>query len=248
MQIHGDGPVQLLVVECNQRLELRAMAKLADNVTIADDAALADLINVSGHGRFVITLDPTERQAGHQPYQGTVPIEGHSIAAVIETYMKQSEQLDTRLWLAADTQVSRGMLLQRLPHVGGTTFKLSDEIHSELAEESWNRASIIGGTLKREELLSTSITTLFHRLFWEEELRVFEPQNVSFHCSCSRDRVGHMLKLLGEDEVMDAIASLGQLDINCDFCGKLYRFDAVDCAQLFLAPEVQVSSESGRRH
>jgi len=249
MQIHGDGAIQLLVVECNHQLQLRAMAKLAENVEIADNAMLSELINMRGKGRFVITLDPSNKLPGHQAYQGIVPIEGDSIAAVIENYMKQSQQLDTKLWLAADGQISRGMLLQRLPHFGGSEERINDDLNQlESAEEAWRRACLLGGTLKRDELISTSIATLFHRLFWEEELRVFEPQNVTFSCSCSREKVGNMLRMLGEKEVTEAIASLGKLDINCDFCGKPYYFDAVDCAQLFLSPEITISPVVDRTH
>jgi molecular chaperone Hsp33 len=243
MQIHGDGPIRLLVVECDHQLQLRAMAKLAENALIADNVSLSELINPHGHGRFVITLDPINKMPGHQPYQGVVPIEGNSIAAVIENYMKQSEQLDTKLWLAANDQVSRGMLLQRLPQLGGVAKSVEQS-----AEETWERACILGNTLKHEELLNTSATTLLHRLFWEEELRFFAPQNVSFYCSCSREKVGNMLKMLGEKEVTDAITSLGKLDINCDFCGKPYYFDAVDCAQLFLSPDVAINPEVDRKH
>jgi molecular chaperone Hsp33 len=252
MQIHGDGPIQLLVVECNHQLQLRAMAKLAENVAIADNTSLSELINAHGKGRFVITLDPINKQPGHQAYQGIVPIEGESIAAVIENYMKQSEQLDTKLWLASDSKISRGMLLQRLPTMGGTIEQNADPSDviskAESAQEAWRRACILGSTLSREELLSATIATLIQRLFWEEELRVFEPQNVTFSCSCSREKVGNMLKMLGEKEVTEAVTSLGKLDINCDFCGKPYYFDAVDCAQLFLSPEITINPEVDRTH
>jgi molecular chaperone Hsp33 len=248
MQIHGDGPIQLLVVECNHQLQLRAMAKIAEQTAIKENANLSDLININGHGRFVITLDPIDKLPGHQAYQGIVPIEGDSIAAVIENYMKQSEQLDTKLWLASDNQVSRGMLLQRLPSIGGTTNQ--DEVISkaEAAQETWRRASHLGSTLNRDELLNTDITALLHRLFWEESLRHFEPQKVTFYCSCSREKVGNMLKLLGKQEVTQAVESLGRLDINCDFCGKPYYFDAVDCAQLFLSPEMTINPDVDRTH
>ena len=141
--------------------------------------------------------------------------------------MMRSEQLDTKLWLAADDQVARGMLLQKLPKHGGTEASVEDET------EAWNRAVMLGGTLKDEELLSTDIQTLMTRLFWEETLRVFDPVFPAFHCNCTREKVGNMLKMLGREEVDAAVAELTNLSINCDFCGKLYSFDEVDCAQLF---------------
>jgi molecular chaperone Hsp33 len=229
MQIHGDGPVKLLVVECDADLRLRATAKLVDDAEIPDQASLGELLNQHGNGRFVITLDPNDKLPGQHPYQGIVPLDGDSVAVMIENYMMRSEQLDTKLWLAADEEIARGMLLQKLPKTGGSEAQVEDDI------EAWNRAVILGSTLKQEELLSTDINTLITRLFWEETLRVFDPLHPQFHCACSREKVGNMLKLLGKEEIDNAIVELHKLDVNCDFCGKLYSFDEVDCAQLFVA-------------
>jgi molecular chaperone Hsp33 len=232
MQVHGDGPVRLLVVECDAELRLRATAKLAPDTAIADGASLTELLNAHGKGRFVITLDPLEKMPGQQPYQGIVPLDGASMATVIENYMLRSEQLDTRLWLGANGDVARGLLLQKLPRHSGK----GDQTAQASAEEdleTWNRAVMLASTLKQDELLSTDIATLMNRLFWEETIRVFEPAHPRFHCSCTREKVGNMLKMLGRAEVDAALADLGQLGINCDFCGKHYDFDKVDCAQLF---------------
>lgn len=227
MQIHGDGPVRLLVVECDSDLRLRATAKLASDAVVEERESLTDLVNAHGHGRFVITLDPKEKLPGQQPYQGIVPLDGTSIAEVIENYMLRSEQLDTKLWLAADKNISRGLLLQKLPKEGGTSTLVHDDI------ESWNHVVMLSDTLRKEELLSTDINTLMRRLFWEETIRVFDPKHPTFHCTCSREKVGNMLKMLGRAEVDSALADLGKLSIDCDFCGQHYDFDAVDCAQLF---------------
>jgi molecular chaperone Hsp33 len=240
MQIHGDGPVRLLVVECDADLRIRATAKLAPDAEVADDATLTDLLNVNGKGRFVITLDPLEKMPGQQPYQGIVPLDGENVATVIENYMMRSEQLDTRLWLAADDKISRGMLLQKLPRHSGKADQTVQATEEEDLE-TWNRAVVLGSTLKQEELLSTDIETLLNRLFWEETIRVFDPQHPQFHCSCTREKVGNMLKMLGQPEVESALSDLGELGINCDFCGKHYSFDKVDCAQLFAA-DVPVES------
>ncbi len=240
MQIHGDGPVRLLVVECDADLRIRATAKLAPDAEVADDATLTDLLNVNRKGRFVITLDPLEKMPGQQPYQGIVPLDGESVATVIENYMMRSEQLDTRLWLAADDKVSRGLLLQKLPRHSGKDDQTKQATEEEDLE-TWHRAVMLGSTLKQEELLSTDIETLLNRLFWEETIRVFDPQHPHFHCSCTREKVGNMLKMLGQPEVEAALTDLGELGINCDFCGKHYSFDKVDCAQLF-ASDVPVES------
>jgi molecular chaperone Hsp33 len=229
MQIHGDGPLHLLVVECDAHLKMRATAKLAADAEIPDDATLSDLVNRSGNGRFAITLDPKEKLPGQQAYQGIVPLDGGSVAVVIENYMMRSEQLDTRLWLAADDQVSRGLLLQKLPGQGGAHAPLDE------AAEAWERTVMLASTLRPDELLSTDIATVMRRLFWEETIRIFDPMHPGFNCSCNRERVGNMLKMLGQEEVEAAIAELGHLAIDCDFCGQHYDFDKVDCVQLFAA-------------
>jgi molecular chaperone Hsp33 len=229
MQIHGDGPIRLLVVECDSTLQLRATAKLTPDAVIEDDAKLPQLVNVHGHGRFVITLDPKDKLPGQQAYQGIVPLDGDTIATVIENYMHRSEQLDTKLWLAADENVARGLLLQKLTPEGGIEAPVEDEA------EAWNRLVMLASTLRSEELLTTDIHTLMRRLFWEETIRVFEGQHPRFHCSCTREKVGNMLKMLGKPEIDSAVEDLGTLGINCDFCGKYYQFDKVDCAQLFAA-------------
>jgi len=244
MQMHGDGPVRLLVVECDSELHLRATAKLAENAEIDEAATLQQLVNAHGNGRFVITLDPRDKLPGQQPYQGIVPLDGDSVAVVIENYMLRSEQLDTRLWLAADSLVSRGLLLQKLPREGGSAVAAGDDA------DTWNHTVTLASTLRREEMLATDIDTLLHRLFWEQPIRVFEPRHPRFQCSCTREKVGNMLKMLGRTEVESALAELGELAIDCDFCGQHYAFDKVDCAQLFATenPGDATQPASGVRH
>jgi len=258
MQLHGDGPVRMLVVECLSDLSMRATAKLAEGAQIAEDATLADLVNAHGHGRFAITLDPKDKLPGQQAYQGIVPLaDAHgpfaTMSAVLEHYMHASEQLDTRLWLAADDHVVAGMLLQKLPSYGGvqevgeTGAALSG--HGRAQDlDTWDRACQLGATLKTEELLAETPETLLRRLFWEDlqaaGLRVFEPLTPHFNCSCSRDKVAGMLRSLGQTEIEDIVAERGNVEIHCDFCGQRYEFDPVDCAQLF-APHVATGAGTG---
>jgi molecular chaperone Hsp33 len=243
MQIHGDGPVQLLVAECDAALRLRATAKLREDAELSEQAGLQELVNANGEGRFAITLDPTDKQPGQQAYQGIVALEGESVATVIENYMMRSEQLDTRLWLAADDKVARGLLLQKLPDDGGKLSPLADG-------DVWNRTVTLASTLNQQELLSTDIMTLLQRLYWEETVRVFDPRHPTFHCGCSREKVGNMLKMLGREEIDSALADLGKLDINCDFCGQDYLFDPVDCMQLFSLESIAdaVQLPTSRQH
>lgn len=248
MQIHGDGPVRLLVVECDSELRLRATAKLNPDLPVADDAGLTALLNQHGKGRFIITLDPADKLPGQQPYQGIVPLDGDDVATVIEHYMLRSEQLDTKLWLAADDTVARGLLLQKLPYHGGKAQAVP--LTQDEALETWNRAVLLGSTLKQQELLDTTIDVLMQRLFWEETIRVFDPVHPAFHCSCTREKVGNMLKMLGREEIDGVLEELGTVAINCDFCGQHYEYDPVDCAQLFVvdAPAELLLPASEAKH
>lgn len=230
LQIQGDGPIALLVVECRSDLSLRATVKVREGHDVPTDGDMQSLLNPGGTGRFIVVLDPQHKVPGQQAYQGIVPLEGETVAEALQHYMKASEQLDTRLWLAADADHAAGMLIQRLPHHGGSdTTTLSEQA----ATETWDRATALATTLKRDELLTTEIDTLIHRLFWEETLVAFDPLPVRWHCPCTRERVANMLRSLGQAEVDDILAERGQVDVACDFCGKPYVFDAVDCAALF---------------
>ena len=241
LQIHGDGPVGLAVTEIQPDLAFRATASVTG--AVADDARLAALVNVHGGGRCAITLDPQDRLPGVQPYQGVVGLHGdqgeplQDIGAVLEHYMLQSEQLDTRLVLAADDQVAAGLLIQRLPVEGEGNLERAAREDRIGLDEAFNRIAILAGSLKREELLSLDVDTILRRLFWEEPLRRFEPlrgaDGPRFACRCSRERVARMLRGLGRAEVDSLIEERVTADVGCEFCGAHYRFDAVDVGELF---------------
>lgn len=235
LQIHGDGPVRLLVVECQPDFRLRATAKLRPDAVIAADAGLTALVNSHGAGRCAITLDPLDRLPGQQPYQGVVPLEGESIARALENYMRQSEQLDTRLWLAANERVSAGLLLQKLPQEGGQA-----GVGPTRDEDAWPRACMLAATLRADELLAVPADALVQRLFWEEQLGHAAPAAPQFACSCSRERIGRMLRSMGRTEVDGIVAERGSVEVTCDFCNARQVFDAVDIGQLFATGETQV--------
>lgn len=238
LQMHGDGPVKLAVVEVQRELSFRATATVHGDV--APDAGLEALLNLHGRGRCAITLDPAERRPGQQPYQGVVPLHGdrgeplQQLSQVLEHYMLQSAQLDTRLVLAADDRMAAGLLIQRLPAQGPT--QVSGERNEDQIgrNEDFNRIAHLAATLTREELLALDAGTLLRRLFWEERVRRFEPRRPQFTCSCGRERVAGMLRGLGPDEVDSIIAERGEVEVGCEFCGRQYRFDAIDAATLFI--------------
>jgi molecular chaperone Hsp33 len=167
-----------------------------------------------------------------------------NLSEVLEHYMLQSEQLDTRLVLAANEQVAAGLLIQRLPvegegNLGGR--RNEDEIG---LNEAYNRIAHLAATLTQEELLTLDADTVLRRLFWEEDVRRFEPLAPRFACTCSRERVAQMLRSLGADEVTDIVAEQGQVEIGCEFCGLKYRFDPVDARELFIPARDQPPGSS----
>lgn len=248
LQIFGDGPIKVAVAEVQPDFSLRATCTQVGEV--AEDASLSQLVNLHNQGRCAITLDPRDRLPGQQPYQGVVPLFGdqgeklENLSEVLEHYMLQSEQLDTVLVLAADDQVAAGLLIQRLPVEGeGNLAGQSDSVQREAAlgqSEDFSRIAILAKSLQREELLTLDAETILHRLFWEEPLARFEPMvdaaGPRFACTCSRERVGQMIRSLGVAEAESILAEQGQIEVGCEFCGAQYRFDPVDAAGLFTAP------------
>lgn len=235
LQLQGEGPIALLVVECTADLKIRATATLRDDHDIPADGTLQSLLNHNGEGRFVVVLDPNRADGTMQPYQGIVPLEGTTVAQALEHYMLSSEQLDTRLWLAADNQHCAGLLLQRLPDHGGNTADGSTDAPQN-PQATWNDVRHLLQTVKTPELLDTDTDTLIHRLLWEQDLIALEAQDVRWHCPCTRQRVADMLRMLGQDEVMSIVSEQEHVNVACNFCGKPYTFDAIDCASLFVDP------------
>jgi len=244
LQVFGDGPVKLAVAEVQPDLGFRVTAKVVGEVPAG--AQLEALLNVHGQGRCAITLDPKDKLPGQQPYQGVVPLfdlshgdqrEPHQqVQQVLEHYMLQSEQLDTRLVLAANDEVAAGLLIQRLPVEGEGNLagrpgaRNEDDIG---VSDGFNRIAMLSATLTAEELLTLPADKILHRLFWEETLRVFEPSTPRFACTCSSERVRNMLRGLGRKESDGLIAERGEVEVGCEFCGLQYRFDAVDVGEMF---------------
>jgi molecular chaperone Hsp33 len=225
LQIQGSGAVKLIVVECTSDQTMRATAKWDSELL---EGTFRELV---GSGRFVITIAPSD---GKQSYQGIVELTGESVSQVLEHYMSTSEQLETRLWLTVGSEQAAGMLLQRVP---GPT---SDD------PDAWDRAVTLSDTVTEGELLSLPAPQIIRRLFHEEDVRLFESRVVSFRCSCSRERVIDMLRMLGHQEVRSIIAERGEVEVKCEFCNKHYGFDPVDAEQLFAADII--TSAASTRH
>jgi molecular chaperone Hsp33 len=251
MQIFGDGPLKLAVVEVQPNLALRATAKVVGE--LGDASTLPEMVNVNNEGRCAITLDPLNKMPGQQPYQGVVPLfddqrnKLNKFSDVLQHYMLQSEQLDTTLVLAADDTTAAGLLIQRLPikGEGNLAAKASMEDEDEIGKnEDYNRISILAASLTPAELLRLDADTILRRLFWEESVVRFEPLTPSFACSCSRERVSNMIRSLGVAEAESILAERGEIEVGCDFCGQQYRYDPVDAAHIFTGAESQAPSTS----
>ena len=220
LQLQSKGILKLLVVECNSDLEIRATAKWDKDLfdkTYAQHKADASFIQLIADGQFVITLDPKQGES----YQGIVPIEGDSIAEMLEHYMLRSQQIDTSIWLHCNDTQASGMLLQKLPN------QHSDDI------DMWNRVNQLASTISDTELADLEPARLLTRLFHEEEIRLFQPRSTKAFCSCNRQSVANMLTILGQTEVESIIEEQGSIQIHCDFCNKHYVFDETESSQLF---------------
>ncbi|MDQ7075711.1 MAG: Hsp33 family molecular chaperone HslO [Gammaproteobacteria bacterium] len=208
----GDGPVSLLVIQAKADGGLRGMAKWRDEVP---EASLDKLFGAQA--QMVMTIDPGE---GQEQYQGVVELQGQGLADALQTYFIRSEQLPTRFWLCADEEGVAGLLLQRLAG-------------ADAEDESWQRAVHLAATVKPVELLQLPAVEVLHRLFHEEEVRLFEPQAQRFACSCSQQRSENMLRSLGLNELRQLLLQEPEVAITCEFCSARYAFDVVDVEALF---------------
>lgn len=224
VQMQSDGPLKLLLCQATHTLGLRGMARVSSEQPPPAEAAMADLVST---GHIAVTI---ENQREDKRYQGITPVVDKNLASSFEHYFAQSEQLPTRLWLAADNDIAAGLMLQRMP--GG----ISDD-------DAWNRAQQLAETITDHELLTLAPEQLIHRLFHQEDLRKLDPRPLHFHCNCSRQRVAAMLVSLGEAEVRSIFEEQGEVKVNCDFCSRGYNYDEVDVATLFTDGPTAVGSE-----
>jgi molecular chaperone Hsp33 len=206
LQARSQGQIPLLMVECNTALQVRAIARGAEQATSGRfDQLLHD-------GQLAITIDPDQGQR----YQGIVPLGQHSLAHSLDAYFEQSEQLKTRFWLASDGRCAAGLLLQQLP--------AQVTLDNATRLQQWEHASTLAATVQPKELLALDTGPLLHRLFHESPVRLFEPAAVTFQCSCSRERTFQALCSLNPAEVEELLAELGSITMDCEFCNQQYRF------------------------
>ncbi|MDH5764553.1 MAG: Hsp33 family molecular chaperone HslO [Gammaproteobacteria bacterium] len=210
LQIRGDGPLHLLVVQATADGTMRAIARWQGVVPERDLKA------IFGNGQMAITIEPDKGE----PYQGIIALQGNHLNQALEAYFEQSEQLNTRLWLCASAQSCAGLLLQELPGKNPDT-------------DAWNRTTHLASTITDNELLNLDSRQLLHRLFHEEDIRLFESEPFCFRCNCSRERISNMLLSLGIEEAQSILNEHKNIEVNCEFCNALYSFDKIDVDAIF---------------
>lgn len=239
LQLSGSGAVRLLVAQCTHDFRVRALARADEGRLVS---AQADAAREAGNpdqemfgrlvgeaGRLVVTVEAAERDAR---YQGIVPLSGRSLDESLEGYFASSEQLPTRVKLAADAHRATGLLVQRLP---GRPDGPADERN----EAVWRDASRAIRGVEEGELLSQPLERVLIRHFGRRDVRVFAGSAVRFECRCDPARVAQVLRALGADEVREVLAEQGSVTVTCDFCSRPYRFDAIDVEQLLAAGAVR---------
>ena len=216
LQARGDGPLALIMAECDHHKGLRGIANPDPE---ADFSGLenASMLELLGKSVLAITIDPDKGKR----YQGVVPLEEDTLAACLEYYFMQSEQLDTRFWMAANEQCVSALMLQALPQ------QKTD------SKDQWETVTALAGTVTSQELLELDHKTLLFRLFHEHEVRLFDSLPVRFSCSCSRARCASTLATLGPKEVSELIEEQGKVSIDCQFCKQHYSFKLSDMAEIF---------------
>lgn len=215
VQLQGDGPLKLAVIKGNHRQEMRGVAQIVGNI-----AAESTLHQMLGKGLMVITISPAEGER----YQGIVSLERDTLAECLEGYFHQSEQLPTRLFIrtggSEGKPVASGILLQVLPTQEGDA-------------DEFDHLVQLTATTKSDELFNLPAHEVLYRLYHQEEVTLYEPQAVTFHCTCSRQRCADALMTLPATDIAEMLDQDGNIDMLCDYCGNHYLFDAVDIAILY---------------
>ncbi|MCK9634859.1 MAG: Hsp33 family molecular chaperone HslO [Methylobacter tundripaludum] len=221
LQAQGDGDIKTLVAQATDQRKIRGLVRGKENVTVGS------LESMFGHGRLVLTI---ESQNGH-PYQGIVPLHGSNLAAALQTYFEQSEQLKTRLWLFANATHAVGLLLQELPA-------------QENYQADWEHIEILANTVTEQELFDLDCEQLLYRLFHQEKVRLFDPEPVEFSCACSRSNIEKTLFAMGRTELEDILKERDIIEVTCEFCSEHYRFDKVDVENILSQQNAATDSET----
>jgi molecular chaperone Hsp33 len=215
IQAIGRGAIKSIMAECSNNTQLRGIVK-GDYHSIDSNQSFSSLL---GSATLAITIE----SEGRERYQGLVPLDKDSLSECLEYYFVQSEQLSTKIKLAANQQTAAGILIQEMPHGND----------QEQAQENWQHLSLLLESLKPEEQLELNHEEQLYRLFYEQQVRLFDPESLQFFCSCSKARTAKMLSSLGPDEVNKLFEEQGAIEVTCEFCGQHYHFDPSDSSDIF---------------
>jgi molecular chaperone Hsp33 len=216
LQFHGDERLPLLLVQCNDELCVRAVAKFKKTESLVETIDYNQAFN---EGKLVLNLN---QYNSTKTYQSIVPVKSGSLAESIMYYFAQSEQISTQIHLAVDEDKAAGILLQLMP-----------DQSSKNRENFWEYAVKIAETITDKELLNLDNQEILYRLYHEEDLNLFEPRQVMFRCGCDIKKIQQILLMFGEREARQILAENGEVSVNCDFCNKNYTFDEIDITLLF---------------
>ncbi len=223
LQAQGDGDFRTLVAQSTHDRKIRGLIRSNDNVPVGS------LENMFGKGQLVLTIESDNAQ----PYQGVVPLAGENLAAALQTYFEQSEQLKTRLWLFANETHVAGLLIQELPTQNSY-------------KADWERIEILADTVTEQELLELNCEHMLYKLFNEEKVRLFNAEPVEFQCSCSRPKIERTLRAMGREELEDILQEHGAIQVSCEFCSEQYLFDRIDVETLLI--QESVANQSKTQH
>ncbi len=209
LQIQSQGPLRTLVAQATHAGTIRGLCRWNP------DRPLTAGHKLYREGRLVITLEPEHGD----PYQGIVGLQSEQLSDSLETYFEQSEQLNTRIWLAANGETAVGLMLQLLPDENPHT-------------SNWQPLKLLADTVTRDELLTLDAETLLFRLFHEEGVRLLDSSPIAFRCHCNEGRVANALRIFERTELEEILREEGEVSVNCEFCNKHYAFDRVDLEAL----------------
>ena len=233
LQSQGNGALRRSLAEC-RHTDLRGIMPLTDDASFPPSHQ--DIGAWLGQGQLAITLLPDE-ETGMQPYQGLVALDHGDLAKCLEEYFARSEQLDTRLFFAGRTerdaeQSVTGLLLQRLP-----IHPDASDAERDAAQDAWETLTALAATVTDAELAALDAPTLLHRLFHEYPCTLQTAKRLQYQCTCTQDRTDHTLMMLGEDDLQALLIERGEITVDCEFCGKRYRYEQADVDRVIASAE-----------
>ena len=210
LQLQSDGPVSLLVAQCNHKRHIRALAKWRKDV---------EPINIKsalGKGNIMITVEYDDKV---NPYQSIIPLEHKNVSDAVANYFICSEQLPTKFVLACDNNNAAGIMLQVMP--------------GDVDNDLWHEITALANTLTQSELLDLGVETILQRLFHEHDVRLFDKEEVTFRCKCTIQRMERAIITIGEEEANDILKTSKEIMITCDFCNSQFGFNKNQVTEIF---------------